>query len=235
VLHLAQARTAQAHHVVIASGARYRRPLIENLDKFESAGVSYWASPIEADLCEGKEVALVGAGNSAGQAIAYLAPKVERLHLFVRGESLEASLSGYLVDRISALPNITLYLRMEVIALAADAVNGLRMLTFRNRDSGESGSLKLNYLFLFIGADPNTDWLEGSDVAQDENGLVLTADAAARPCWSEVQRPSLPLETSVPNIFAIGDVRASSTKRVAAAVGEGAQVVATLHNLLPLP
>ena len=212
--------TVQARTVVIASGVRYRRPEIENLSAFEGAGVSYWASPVEAKLCEGEEVALIGAGNSAGQAVVFLAPKVKRLHLMVRGEGLEASMSRYLIDRIHALPNVEMHTHSEVIALEGDKAQGLEKAVFRNSQTGQEHSCDLRHLFLFTGADPNTGWLEGC-TALDPKGFVVTGEDAA-----------LPLQTSLPNVFAIGDVRCGSTKRVAAAVGEGAAVVAQIHTVL---
>jgi thioredoxin reductase (NADPH) len=220
----------RARTVVIASGARYRRPSIPNLSAFEGRGVSYWASPVEAKLCAGEEVALVGGGNSAGQAVAFLAPKVKRLHLVVRGPGLEASMSRYLVDRIAALPNVELHPGTEVVALEGDEATGLAAAVFRERATGAVRSCPLRHLFLFIGADPNAAWLDGC-VAMDEKGFVITGADGGRGA-GENSRPALPLETSRPGVFAIGDVRAGSTKRVAAAVGEGAAVVAQIHTAL---
>jgi thioredoxin reductase (NADPH) len=232
-LELTTGGTVRARTVVVASGARYRRPAIPDLAAFEGAGVSYWASPVEAKLCAGEEVALVGAGNSAGQAVVYLAPQVKRLHLVVRGAGLEASMSRYLVDRIAALPNVDLHVGKEVVALAGDPAAGLAAAVFRDRASGATHSCALRHLFLFIGADPNTAWLEHC-VALDAKGFVLTgARCGERAAGSG--RPILPLETSQPGVFAIGDVRAGSTKRVAAAVGEGAAVVAQIHTVLAPP
>jgi thioredoxin reductase (NADPH) len=222
----------RARAVVVASGARYRRIEIENLDLFEGAGVSYWASPVEARLCEGEEIALIGAGNSAGQAVAYLAPRVKHLHLVVRGNGLEASMSRYLIERIAALPNVTLHARTEVTALRGDATSGLAGATFRHRDSGAEWSGPLRHLFLFVGADPNAQWLDGCKVEVDAHGFICTGLPGTGPQWLAAGREPLPLETSVPGVFAIGDVRAGSVKRVAAAVGEGAQVVAALHQVL---
>ena len=218
-LQFSNGGTVQARTVVIASGVRYRRPDIENLSAFEGAGVSYWASPVEARLCEREDVALIGAGNSAGQAVVFLAPKVKRLHLMVRGEGLEASMSKYLIDRIKALPNVEMHTHTEVIALDGDKAQGQKVM-FRDRRTGQEHSGNLRHLFLFTGADPNTGWLEGcTDL--DPKGFVITgADSA------------LPLETSLSHVFAIGDVRCGSTKRVAAAVGEGAAVVAQIHTVL---
>jgi len=231
-LDLTDGRTVRARSVVIASGARYRRPDIPNLSTFEGAGVSYWASPVEAKLCEGEEVALVGGGNSAGQAVVYLAPKVRHLHLVVRGTGLEATMSRYLIDRIQALPNVDLHIGKEVVALEGDRTDGLTAAVFRERSSGATRTCALRHLFLFIGAEPSATWLHDS-VAVDDKGFVLTG-LACPPGASAARRLALPLETSVPSVFAIGDVRAGSTKRVAAAVGEGAAVVAQIHTALAL-
>jgi thioredoxin reductase (NADPH) len=222
-LDLSSGGTARARTIVIASGARYRRPDVPDLDQFEGNGISYWASPIEAKLCAGEEVALVGGGNSAGQAVVYLAPQVERLHLVVR-RPLEDTMSRYLIDRIAALPNVEMHIGNEIVGLDGDAITGLSGATFRNRKTGESKNCALRHLFLFIGADPNTAWLDDC-VALDDKGFVLTGDDAE-------DAARLPLETSRPGIFAAGDVRAGSTKRVAAAVGEGAAVIAQIHGFL---
>jgi thioredoxin reductase (NADPH) len=229
-LELTDGRAVRARTVVVASGARYRRPEIPNLSIFEGAGVSYWASPVEAKLCEGEEVALVGGGNSAGQAVVFLAPKVKRLHLVVRREGLEATMSRYLIDRICALSNVELHVGKEIVALEGDRTEGLTAAAFRNRSSGATHVCPLRHLFLFIGADPNAAWLENR-AAVDDKGFVLTG----LPCpdgASAGRRAARPLETSFPGVFAIGDVRAGSTKRVAAAVGEGAAVVAQIHTVL---
>ena len=219
--------SVRARTVVVASGARYRRPPISNLATFEGHGISYWASPVEAKLCEGEEVALVGGGNSAGQAVVYLAPRVKRLHLVVRGQGLEASMSRYLIDRIAALPNVELHTGTEVIGLEGDETTGLTGAVFRERTTGDVHTCPLRHLFLFIGADPNASWLNDC-VAVDRKGFVVTGTR----CPHSSARPPLPLETSRPGVFAIGDVRAGSTKRVAAAVGEGAAVVAQIHTVL---
>jgi thioredoxin reductase (NADPH) len=216
--------------IVVASGAHYRRPAISNLAVFEGRGISYWASPVEAKLCEGEEVAMVGGGNSAGQAAVYLAPKVKRLHLVVRGAGLEASMSRYLIDRIAALPNLVLHTGTEVAALEGDEVTGLSSAVFRERATGETHSCPLRHLFLFIGADPNASWLNGC-VAVDGKGFIITGANGTGRVGANSPRV-LPLETSRPRVFAIGDVRSGSTKRVAAAVGEGAAVVAQIHSVL---
>jgi thioredoxin reductase (NADPH) len=227
-LDIAGGKAVQARSVVIASGARYRRPAIANLSDFDGAGVSYWASPIEAKLCEGEEVALIGGGNSAGQAVVFLAPKVKRLHLVVRGKGLEANMSRYLIDRIKALPNVELHVGVEIVALDGDRAGGLDAVTFRERATAATHSYPLRHLFLFIGADPNAEWLANC-VSVDAKGFVVTGDGFA---GGDAGRAPLPLETSMPGVFAIGDVRASSTKRVGAAIGEGAAVVAQIHSVL---
>lgn len=220
-LQLTNGETVRSRAVVIASGARYRRPPIDNLAMFEGAGVSYWASPIEARLCEGEEVALVGGGNSAGQAVVFLSPRVRKLHLIVRRDGLQATMSKYLIDRIAALPNVELHTHTEVVALEGDAVTGLSAALFRDRRNGEIHSCDMRHLFLFIGADPNTGWLDGC-VSLDAGGFVLTGRSGGPRA----------LETDRAGVFAIGDVRAGSVKRVAAAVGEGAAVVAQIHQFL---
>ncbi|MDB5701401.1 MAG: thioredoxin reductase [Sphingomonadales bacterium] len=214
-LSLPADQSIRAKAVIVASGARYRRPDIENLAVFEGAGISYWASPIEAKLCAGEEVALVGGGNSAGQAVVFLAPRVKHLHLIVRRD-LSATMSRYLVERIAALPNVEIHVDIEVVGLEGDRTTGLNAASFRNRSTGEITRRNLRHMFLFIGADPNAQWLEGC-VDTDDKGFVITG------------KGTLPLETSKRGVFAIGDVRAGSTKRVAAAVGEGAAVVAQIH------
>ncbi|TCK38366.1 thioredoxin reductase (NADPH) [Paraburkholderia sp. BL8N3] len=215
-----------SHTVVIASGAAYRRPAIEGLDRFEGHGTYYWASPVEAKLCKGSEVVLVGGGNSAGQGAVYLASHCAHVHILIRGASLESSMSRYLIDRLASLPNVTLHARTAIASLDGDD----RGLTTVNCETPD-GPLRLDvrHLFLFTGAEPNTAWLANCNVNVDSKGFVLTG-AAAR----EGHEDALPLETSVPGVFAIGDVRAASTKRVAAAVGEGAAVVAQIHGLLAL-
>ena len=229
-LELTNSSAVRARTVVVATGARYRRPPIPNLSTFEGRGISYWASPVEAKLCEGEEVALVGGGNSAGQAVVFLAPKVRRLHLVVRGSGLEASMSRYLIDRIAALPNVELHTGTEVVALEGDEVTGLTAAVFRDRATGATHTCPLRHLFLFIGADPNTSWLNRC-VTLDNKGFVVTG-ATSTGGASNNHPPVLPLETSRPGVFAIGDVRAGSTKRVASAVGEGAAVVAQIHSVM---
>ncbi|HYM27941.1 MAG TPA: FAD-dependent oxidoreductase, partial [Steroidobacteraceae bacterium] len=227
-LTLSEQDAVHARTVVVASGARYRRPAITNLAQFEGDSVHYWASLVEAKLCGGEEVALVGAGNSAGQAAVFLAPQVKRLTLLVRGEGLEASMSRYLIDRIRMLDNVEIRVHSELTELQGAPGGGLEGATVRNRTTGDTSALAARHVFMFIGAEPNTEWLEGC-MGLDNRGYVLTG-AAARPESAEALRT--PLQTSLPRVFAIGDVRSGSTKRVASAVGEGAAVVAQIHSVL---
>lgn len=212
----------QARTVVLATGARYRRLTVDNLEQFEGSSVHYWASPLEADLCARQDVALVGGGNSAGQATVFLASRARHVTVIAR-RPLRDTMSQYLVERIEAQPNVDVMIGCEVVAL--DGSNGeLKAIGYRNRHDGTEGRRDVRYLFSFIGAEPNTDWLRSSGLKLDERGFVLTGDDAG----SE----RLPLETSRSGIFAVGDVRACSVKRVAAAVGDGAQVVAAIHAYL---
>jgi thioredoxin reductase (NADPH) len=214
--------------VVVASGARYRRPEIENLARFDGRGVWYWASPIEARLCAQQEVALVGAGNSAGQAAVFLSGHARKVRMIIRGGGLGASMSRYLIERIEATPNIELMFNTEVAALDGMPGASLERITWKSRLSGETTSAEIRNLFLFVGADPATGWLDGCGVTLDRAGFVVTG------AQSELNlgRPVQLLETSVPGVFAVGDVRSGSVKRVGGAIGEGAQVVAALHGFL---
>jgi thioredoxin reductase (NADPH) len=222
-LVLPDERRIHARTVVVASGARYRRPDVANLAMFEGKGVSYWASPIEARLCAGEEVALVGGGNSAGQGVVFLAAHVRHLHLVAR-RPLEQTMSRYLIERIASLPNVTLHIGKEIDSLEGDCTTGLTGARFRDRADGSIKHCAMKHLFLFIGADPNAGWLDGC-VETDAHGFICTGDTLGR-------AGVLPLETTRPGIFAIGDVRAGSVKRVAAGVGEGAAVVAQIHQAL---
>ena len=225
-LKLTSGETTQAKTMVIASGARYRRLDISNLDQFEGSSVHYWASPLEAKLCAGQEVALVGAGNSAGQAAVYLASQVAKVWLVVRGKSLDATMSRYLIDRIKSLPNIEVVVRNEIFELEGED-GQLQAVRFRDLDTGVEDRCEISHLFLFIGAAPNTGWLAQCRVELDNHGFVRTGQDLSP------ETPSL--QTSRHGVFAIGDVRAGSVKRVAAAVGEGAQVVAAIHAYLAEP
>ena len=221
-LNLPDRQSVTARSVVIATGARYRRPALDNLDAFEATSVHYWASPLEVRLCANQEVALVGGGNSAGQAAVYLSSKASKVWMLVRGPGLTA-MSQYLVDRITGIGNIEVVTGAHVTAL--EGANGmLDAIRWQQTGAAEETRKEIKHLFLFIGADPNTDWLTGSDVALDVKGFVKTG--------SDLGNGRHALETSRDRVFAIGDVRSASTKRVAAAVGEGAQVVAAIHAVL---
>jgi len=222
-LNLANNECARARSIVIATGARYRRLAVEGLEPFEGTSVHYWASPLEAKLCAGEEVALVGAGNSAGQAAVYLASHVSKVWMLVRGADLAASMSHYLVDRITGLPNVEVLTQTSVTGFEGHN-SLLEAIRWRRRGSEEEVRRSVRHLFLFIGADPNTDWLSSSGIELDSKGFVLTG------MKNGVSRH--PLETSRSGVYAIGDVRSGSVKRVASAVGEGAQAVAALHAAL---
>jgi len=215
----------RARSIVVASGARYRRPEIENLDTFEGKGVWYWASPIEAKLCANQDVMLVGGGNSAGQAAVFLSGHARKIYMVIRGGGLGASMSRYLIERIEATPNIELVFNTEVVGLAGAGDAGLDRVTLRSRLSGENSDMEIRNLFLFVGADPATGWLDGCGVNLDRDGFVLTGTPYDG-------RSVQALETSVPGVYAVGDVRSGSVKRVGGAIGEGAQVVAALHGFL---
>jgi thioredoxin reductase (NADPH) len=219
--------TLLAKSIVVASGARYRRPEIENLEAFEGRGVWYWASPIEAKLCAGQDVALVGGGNSAGQAAVFLSGHARKVYMMIRGGGLGASMSRYLIERIEATPNIELMFNTEVVGLEGGADASLERVRWRSRLSPEQYTLDIRNLFLFVGADPATGWLDGCGVKVDRAGFVLTGVPG-----DQNNRQAASLETTVPGVFAVGDVRSGSVKRVGGAIGEGAQVVAALHGFL---
>jgi len=221
-VQLGTGERVQARAIVLATGARYRRLEVENLDQYEGTSVHYWASPLEADLCASQEVALVGGGNSAGQATVFLASRARRVTLIAR-RPLEQTMSQYLIERIRAQPNVEVVVGCEISALEG-AGGALEGVSWRDRSSGAVTTRAVRYLFSFIGAEPNTDWLGGSGLKLDERGFVVTGD--------EIGDGRLPLETSRDGVFATGDVRACSVKRVAAAVGDGAQVVASIHAYL---
>ena len=214
----------RARSLVIASGARYRRPVVADLQSYEGKGVWYWASPIEAKLCSGQEVVVLGGGNSAGQAAVFLSTLAARVHVMVRGSGLAESMSQYLIDRIAADPNVIVHTRTELVGLRGTPEGGLERARWRDHSAGVEHEANIRNVFVFIGADPATGWLSGCGVAVDKAGFVVTGPAA--------DPLRMPLETSVPGVFAVGDVRSGSVKRVGSAIGEGAQVVAALHSYL---
>jgi len=227
ILELADGRRVRARAVVVATGARYRRPEIPNLAQFEGRGVSYWASPVEARLCRNEDVALVGGGNSAGQAAVYLASHARHVRVLVRGPGLSSTMSRYLIERIVSSPNIAVLGETEVVELLGAPDQGLQGVRWRNRRTGTEEQLAIAHLFVFTGADPVAGWLTGTGIPIDEKGFIRAgADVGS------TQRSPLPLETGVEGVFAVGDVRCGSVKRVGAAIGEGAAVVAQLHTFL---
>ena len=221
-LTLANGERVRARAAVIATGARYRRLAVPGLEDYEGASVHYWASPMEGQLCAGEDVALVGGGNSAGQAVVYVAAQARHVTMIVR-KPLAATMSAYLIERIAQLPNVEVVEGAEIVALEGEG-GKLAAISWRDLASGVETRRAVGQLFSFIGAEPNTDWLAASGLKLDARGFVCTgADAG---------EDRLPLETSRHGVFAVGDVRAGSVKRVAASVGDGAQVVAALHAYL---
>ncbi len=218
----------RARAVVVASGAKYRRLSIAETASFEGRGIWYWASPIEARLCAGEEVVVVGGGNSAGQGAVFLSAHAMKVRMMVRGPSLAESMSRYLIDRIAATPNIELMTQTEIVALSGNPNTGLEGIRWRDRRTGAETDASVRHVFLFIGADPATEWLQGCGVMVDNAGFIVTG---ARVGESETRAAS-PLESSITGVFAVGDVRSGSVKRVGSAIGEGAQVVAAIHRFL---
>jgi thioredoxin reductase (NADPH) len=227
-LRLERDDVLRARSIVVASGARYRRPAIENLETFEGRGVWYWASPIEARLCAAQEIVLVGGGNSAGQAAVFLSGHARKVHMVIRGGGLGSSMSRYLIERIEATSNIELVFNTEVVGLEGAQDASLERVRWRSRLSADMSSTDIRNLFLFVGADPATEWLNGCGVTVDRGGFVVTGAPSKNGNGQLVS----PLQTSVPGVFAVGDVRSGSVKRVGGAIGEGAQVVAALHEFL---
>ncbi len=236
VVTLADGTRLRTRCVLVASGVAYRKLDVSRFTDFEGAGIYYAATEMEAKLCRGEEAVVVGGGNSAGQAVVFLARGSRRVHLLVRGPDLGASMSRYLIDRLQAMENVTIHLGTQVTGLDG---NG-RLREVRARDgSGQELAIQTGALFLFIGADPNTGWLRNC-VALDRNGFVLTGpalppDAIDNERWQLTGRRPFLLETSLPGVFAAGDVRSGSVKRVAAAVGEGSQSVSFVHAHIQRP
>jgi thioredoxin reductase (NADPH) len=232
-VELSDGRVVLAGAIVIATGAQYRELNIENLSRFVGTGIYHAATHLEAKLCEGEEIVIVGGGNSAGQAAVFLATACQHVHILVRSDGLADSMSRYLIRRIEESPNITLHTHTQITAL--DGNDRLERVAWRNSLSGHAESHEIEHVFLMTGAVPNTMWLEGC-VALDEKGFVRTGSdlrpedlAAAQ--WPLPRAPHL-LETSLPGVFAVGDVRSGSVKRIASAVGEGSICVQFAHQAL---
>jgi thioredoxin reductase (NADPH) len=226
-------RSVPARTVVIASGAQYRRLQLENLSKFEGAGIYYGATHLEAQLCGGEEVIVVGGGNSAGQAAVFLAQTTRQVYMLVRADGLANTMSRYLIRRIEETPNIELHTNTEVVALEGN--DHLERLTWRNNQTGQTESRNIAHLFSMTGAVPNSAWLGGC-VACDQAGFIktgvdLTPQDLAKAKWP-LKRPPYLLETSLPGVFAVGDIRGGNLKRVASAVGEGSIAVSFVHRVL---
>jgi thioredoxin reductase (NADPH) len=228
----------EARALVVATGVSYRRLEASGLDELTGRGVYYGATASDASLCQDDDVYVVGAANSAGQAVLNLARFAKRVVLLVRAETLEHTMSRYLVERITSAPNIEVRCRTEVMACRGDG--HLEAITLANRNSGVNEEVSTSWLFIFVGASPRTEWL-GPDVVRDGKGFLVTGqdllvgqglpDRADAPRWP-LSRPPFALETSVPGVFAAGDVRLDSMKRVASAVGEGAMSVYLVHRYL---
>ncbi len=226
-LKLTDGRDIQSRTVVVASGARYRRPPIARPERIRRTRRVVLGVAFEAKMCADEEIVLVGGGNSAGQAAVFLANHAARVHMLVRGPGLAASMSRYLIDRIDATQNITLHPHTELTQLHGDVTVGVTAVSWRNGRTGAEETRPIRHVFLFVGADPETDWLRECGVALDDHGFVVTGNSEAAS-----SRAPASLEASVPGVYAVGDVRSGSVKRVGGAIGEGAAVVALIHQFL---
>jgi thioredoxin reductase (NADPH) len=233
IIELENGARISTRTVVIATGVQYRKPPLENMSRFGGAGVYYGATFVEAQLCGGEEVIVVGGGNSAGQAAVFLAQTAKHVHMLVRSAGLAATMSRYLILRIENSPTITLRPQTEIVALEGD--NHLNSVYWRNSKTGQTEKHEIRHIFVMTGADPNTRWLDGC-LALDDKGFIKTGpdllpDNLTDTRWSLNRQPYL-LETSFPGVFAVGDVRGGSIKRVASAVGEGSIAISFIHKVL---
>lgn len=220
--------------VVIATGAQYNKPNVENLEQYEGQGIYYAATVMEAQLCSGEEIIVIGGGNSAGQAAAFLAETVGRVYMLVRGKQLSDTMSRYLIQRIVENPSIELHLQTEIVALAGDS--HLERVTWLNQATGEESVHKIRHVFVMAGASPRTDWLRGC-LSLDQQGFILTGRdldpvLESAPLKWPLSRPPQMLETSLPAVYAVGDIRSGNVKRVASAVGEGSISIHLVHRAL---
>ena len=222
ILHLEDGNPIQTRTVVIATGARYRKLQVSNYDRFEYSGIHYAATAMEAGLCRGQEVVVVGAGNSAGQAALFLSQTASHVYLLVRGEGLEATMSYYLVQRILTAPGISVHLQAEIVELEGD--DQLRKVAWRDDASGAIATHAISNIFVMIGASPKTTWL-CKDLAVDAKGFIITGSQAGADGT---------FGTNQPGVYAVGDVRSGSVKRVASAVGEGSVVISDIHRYLAM-
>ncbi len=233
VIELESGARIPARTIVIATGAEYRRPPCKNLLRFEGAGVYYGATFVEAQLCGGEEVIVVGGGNSAGQAAVFLAETTKHVHILVRSAGLAESMSRYLIRRIEETATIALRQYTEIVAV--EGGDHLEFVRWRNNQTGQTEEHEIRHLFVMTGADPNTSWLDGC-IALDDKGFIktgidLSSDNLGAAGWPLARQPYL-LETSLPGVFAVGDVRGGSIKRVASAVGEGSIAISFVHKVL---
>ena len=225
-------QTIRARTVVIASGAQYNKPQIENLKKFEGQGIYYGATYIESQLCGKDDVIVVGGGNSAGQAAVYLSQTAGKVHMLVRSSQLSETMSRYLIQRIEENPAIEMHYCTEIVGLEGETQ--LERVTWQDKNTGATSTHDIRHVFIMAGASPRTEWLKGC-VAMDNKGFILTGrdlDAVIHDYHWPLQRVPLMLETSLPGVFAVGDVRAGNVKRVAAAVGEGSISIYLVHRVL---
>jgi len=233
VIELENGARISTRTVMIATGVQYRKLPLENLSRFEGAGVYYGATFVEAQLCGGEEVVVVGGGNSAGQAAVFLAQNAKHVHMLVRSSGLTASMSRYLIRRIENTPTIILRPRTEIVTLEGGA--HLESVHWRNNQSGETEKHEISHVFIMTGAEPNTHWLNGCIILDDKGfiktGSDLLSDNFSASAWPLMRQPYL-LETSLPGVFAVGDVRSGSVKRVASAVGEGSIAISFIHKVL---
>ena len=232
-VEIGDAAPLRARAIVIATGAEYRKPLLETIPRFEGVGVYYGATFMEAQLCVGEEAVVIGGGNSAGQAAVFLAQTAQRVHILIRGKGLSQTMSRYLVRRIEDHPAITLHTCTELIELAGEA--HLEHVRWRHNDTGTVEDHDIRHVFIMAGATPATQWL-GTCLALDAKGFIktgpdLSQEDLSEAAWPLARAPFL-LETSLPGVFAVGDVRAGNLKRVAAAVGEGSIAVSFVHRVL---
>jgi thioredoxin reductase (NADPH) len=233
VIELENRTRISTRTVVIATGAQYRKLPLENMSRFEGAGVYYGATFVEANLCGGEEIIVVGGGNSAGQAAVFLAQNAKRVYMLVRSTGLAASMSRYLIRRIEKSPTIILRPQTEIVTV--EGGNHLESVYWRDSETGQTEKHEIRHIFVMTGADPNTEWLNGC-IALDGKGFIktgqeLSPDNLSETAWSLSRQPYL-LETSLPGVFAVGDVRGGSIKRVASAVGEGSITISFVHRVL---
>lgn len=225
-------RPLSTRAVVIATGAQYNKPNIQNLHKFEGRGIYYGATFMESQLCEQEEIIIIGGGNSAGQAAVFLSQTASKVHILVRSGQLSDTMSRYLIQRIEQNPSIELHYKTEIVRLEGDS--HLEKLAWQDKTTGQISERDIRHVFVMAGASPRTDWLQGC-LAMDNKGFILTGrdldTVSDKPAWS-LSRAPLMLETSLPGVFAVGDVRSGNVKRVASAVGEGSIAIHLVHRAL---